>query len=93
MEVKIKYAVIMGRLSASPWMPWSVDLTDDEAEIYQNAIKNKIPLKNVKELYDALDRAYTEISKYEIECASDYGDEFDLDEVEIRVKFVDSNEG
>ena len=93
MEVKIKYAVIMGRLSASPWMPWSVDLSDDEANIYQNAIKNKIPLNDVKELYDALNRAYKEIKKYEIECASDYGEEFNLDEVEIRVEFVDSNEG
>ena len=92
MEVKIKYAVIMGRLSASPWMPWSIDLSDDEINIYQDAIKNKTPLNEVKELYDALDRAYQEIKEYEIECASDYGNEFNLDEVEIRVKFVDSNE-
>lgn len=93
MEVKIKYAVIRGRLSASPWMPWSVDLSNDETNIYQNAINNKMPLNEVKELYDALDRAYEEIKEYEIECASDYGDEFNLDEVEIRVKFADSNEG
>ena len=91
MEVKIKYAVIMGRLSASPWMPWSIDLSDDEINIYQDAIKNKTPLNEVKELHDALDRAYQEIKEYEIECASDYGNEFNLDEVEIRVKFVDSN--
>lgn len=93
MEVKIKYAVIMGRCSASQWMPWSVDLSDDETTVYQNAINNKLPLNEVKELCDALDRAYEEIKEYEIECASDYGDEFNLDEVEIRVKFVDSNEG
>ena len=82
----------MGRLSASPWMPWSIDLSDDETKIYQNAINNKIPLNEVKELCDALDRAYKEIEAYEIECASDYGDEFDVNEAEIRVKFVDSNE-
>lgn len=93
MEVKVKYAVIMGRLSPAPWMPWSVDLSDDETNIYQNAVKNKTPLNEVKALYDALDRAYEEIKEYEVECASDYGDEFDVDEVEIRVKFVDSNEG
>lgn len=92
MEVKIKYTVIIGRLSASPWMPWSIYLTDEEAYIYQNAINNKIPLNEVKELCDALDRAYKEISEYEIECAADYDDEFDVDNCEIRVKFFDSNE-
>lgn len=92
MEVNLKYAVIMGRLSASPWMPWSISLTDEETDIYQNAIKNKVPLNEIKELCYVLDRAYKEIEAYEIECASDYGDEFDVDNLEIRVKFVDSNE-
>lgn len=92
MEVKIKYTVIIGRLSASPWMPWTIDLTDEEANTYQNAINNKIPLNDVVELKDALDRAYHEISEYEIECASDYDDEFDADNCEIRVKYYDLNE-
>ena len=87
MEVKIKYCVIMGGFSASPWMPWSISLNDEETVIYKDAVKNKLPLNEVKDLYDALDRAYKEVSRYEKECASDYGDEFDPDEVEIRVEF------
>lgn len=92
MEVNIKYSVIMGALYPSEWMPWSVDLTDDEAGIYQNAIKNKTPLNEITELKSALCRVYQEIKEYEVECATDYGDEFDVDNWEIRIEFDDPNE-
>lgn len=91
-EVNLRYAVIMGRLSASPWMPWSVNLTDEEMTIYKNAIENKIPLEEVEELCPALYRAEQAISEYEKECADDYDEEFDADNWSIRVKFVDPNE-
>ena len=88
-EVNVEYWVRGGIGCASPRIPWTVDLTDKEMEIYNYAIEKKIPLDEVEGLNDALDRAYNEIIDYEKECASDYGDEFNLDEAEIRVKFVD----
>ena len=88
MEVKVEYWVSGGIGCASPRIPWTIDLTDDEAKIYQNAIENKIPLEEVEGLFAALSRAYSEIAEYEKECAEDYGDE---DEAggDIRVEFVD----
>lgn len=90
-EVKLEYAVIIGRDCASTWMPWSVDLTDAEMAIYQNAVDKGIPLNGIRELYPAIGRAYDDISEYEGECAEDYDDEFDADNREIRVKFIDPN--
>ena len=92
-EVNLEYTVIMGRGCASPWMPWSVDLTDEEMAIYKRAIENEILLEEVEELSNALYRAEEAISEYEKECAEDYDDEFDADNWSIRVKFVDPNEG
>lgn len=90
MEVKVEYWISGGIGCASPRIPWTVDLTDEEMEIYNNAIENKIPLDEVEGLDDALRRAYDEIVEYEKECAEEFGDE-DEDESggDIKVKFVD----
>ena len=87
-EVQIAYYVVHGKGDASPWMPWSIDLTDEEMEIYKNAVENNIDLDDVRELDCVLDRAYDSVYAYEEECAKDWGDEFD-DDWDIRVKFAD----
>lgn len=84
--VKIFYYVIKGGCSAAPWIPWEVDLTDEEMAIYKNAIENEIDPNDVAELEAALDRAYQTILEYEEECAKDWGEEFD-DEWILRVVY------
>lgn len=91
-EVKIEYWISGGIGCASPRIPWTVDLTDEEMEIYKNAIENKIPLEDVKDLQPALWRAYDEIVKYEKECAEEFGGEDDDEDEsggDIKVEFVD----
>ena len=84
MEVKIEYWISGGIGCASPRIPWTIDLTDEEMEIYNNAIENKIPLEEVDGLINALSRAYNEIIEYEKECAEE-----DEEVGDIRVEFVD----
>ena len=64
--VEIRYGVSFGKGDSSDWIDWEVELTDEEAAIYDNAIANKILLDNVAELQDALHRAYKEIEEMEI---------------------------
>lgn len=85
-EVNIEYWISGGTGCASPRIPWTVDLTDEEMSIYKNAIENKKPLEDVKELQAALWRVYDDIVAYEKECAEEWGDEFDGD---IGLAFVD----
>ncbi len=87
-EVNVQYWISGGIGCASPRIPWTVDLTDEEMEIYNNAIENKIPLEEVESLNDALCRAYNEIIEYEKECAEEFGDE-DESGGDIKVEFVD----
>ena len=60
-KVAIRYGVVFGKGDASDWIDYEIELTDEEEAIYDNAIANEIPLEDVAELQDALDRAYEEI--------------------------------
>ena len=66
-EVAVEYYINFGRLSPSEWIDWHIELTDEEEKIYDNAIVNGIPLKQVVELEVALERAYRKIKKMEIQ--------------------------
>ena len=76
MVVDIRYFVRFGRLDSSNWINWEIILNDEEAEAYNNAVANKIPLNDVPKLEDALYRAYKEIEEVEIEYGIDNGDEY-----------------
>lgn len=74
--VEIRYGVTFGKCDSSDWIDWSVDLTDQEAEIYDRAIANKESLNDIPELQDALHRAYEEIEEEEISMGIDNEDEY-----------------
>ena len=76
MTVGLRYGVIFGKGDSSDWIEWEIELTDEEAVIYQNAIDNELPLNEVPELQDALQRAYEEIEEMEIENGIDMEDEY-----------------
>ena len=60
-EVNLEYWVRGGTGFASERIPWTTSLTDEEMSIYKNAIENKIPLEDIKELQPALWRVYDDI--------------------------------
>ena len=74
--VELRYGVTFGKCDLSDWIDWEVDLTDEEAEIYDRAIANKEPLNDIPELQDALQRAYEEIEDEEISMGIDNEDEY-----------------
>ncbi len=79
MIVQIRYGVTFGKCDSSDWIERKIDLTDEEAVAYNNAIENKIPLNEVPELQDALQRAYDKIEDEEISMGIDNGDEYVLE--------------
>ena len=74
--VDIRYYVVFGKCDASEHIDWELALTDEEAEIYNNAVKKKISLESIPELDEALQRAYEEIEENEIELAIENEDEY-----------------
>lgn len=77
--VEVRYGVSFGKGDSSDWIDWKVELTDEEAAIYDNAIAKKIPLEDVAELQDALRRAYDDIEYEEISMGIDNEDEYVLE--------------
>lgn len=73
--VDLNYYVVFGSGDGTEWMPWDVELTDEEEKIYDHAIANKLPLNEIPELQDARSRAYDEIEEQEIQNAIDWGDD------------------
>ena len=74
--VELRYGVVLGKGDSSDWIDWSVELTDEEEKIYDHAIENEIPLNEISELEDALNRAYKEIEEEEISMGIDNEDEY-----------------
>ena len=74
--VELRYGVVFGKGDSSDWIDWSVELTDEEEKIYDHAIENEIPLNEIPELGDALNRAYKEIEEEEISMGIDNEDEY-----------------
>lgn len=74
--VEIRYGVTFGKLDSSDWIDYEIDLTDEEAAIYDHSIENDIPLEDVPELQEALNRAYEEIEEMEIQNGIDMEDEY-----------------
>ena len=92
-KVARRYGVVFGKGDASDWIDYEIELTDEEEAIYDNAIANEIPLEDVAELQDALDRAYEEIEDMEISNGIDYGDEYVLEcQGEIEMDTLELNE-
>lgn len=78
MTVDLSYVVSFGDGDGSEKMEWQIELTEEEAEIYNHAIENKIPLCEVEELEEVLERAYEEIVEEETSNAILNGDEYAL---------------
>ncbi len=76
--VEIRYGVTFGKCDSSDWIDWEIDLTDEEEEIYDNALANKKSLNDIPELQDALCRAYEEIEEEEIAMGIENEDEYVL---------------
>lgn len=76
MTVQLRYGVTFGKCDSSDWIDWEIELTDEEAVAYNNAVANEIPLNEVPELQDALQRAYDDIEDEEISMGLDMGDEY-----------------
>lgn len=92
-KVALRYGVVFGKGDASDWIDYEFELTDEEEAIYDNAIANEIPLEDVPELQDALDRAYEEIEDMEISNGIDYEDEYVLEcQGEIEMDTLELNE-
>ena len=77
--VDIHYGVTFGKCDSTDWMDWKLELTDEEAEIYDHAIENEIRLCDVPELEAALARAYDEIEEEEIQNGLDYENEYTME--------------
>lgn len=75
-SVEIRYGVIFGKGDSSDWIDYEIDLSDEEEILYDNAVKNEIPLEDVPELRVALERAYEEIEDMEIQNGIDLEDEY-----------------
>jgi len=75
MHVEIRYGTEGGKCEASEWIPYSVELTDEEAVVYKAAIERRINPNYLNQLEAALERARAEIEKTEIQNAIDLGDE------------------
>ena len=78
-QYRIENYVSFGKADSSDWLDYEIDLTDEEATFYDNAIENEIPLEDVVELQDALNRAYDEIEDVEIQNGIDIEDEYVLE--------------
>lgn len=76
--LEIRYGVIFGKCDSSDWIDWEIDLTDEEEEIYDNALAKKQSLNDIPELQAALRRAYEEIEKKEIDMGIENEDEYVL---------------
>ena len=77
--VELRYGVTFGKCDSSDWIDWEIDLTDEEAAIYDKAISTKTPLNEIPELQEALRRAYEDIDCEEISMGIDNGDEYVLE--------------
>lgn len=76
MTVQLRYGVVFGKGDSTDWIDWEIELTKEETTAYNHAIENKIPLSEVEELKDALQRAYEEIESEEISMGIDNEDEY-----------------
>ena len=74
-SVEVRYGVTFGKCDSSDWIDYEVELTDEEAVAYDEAIESETPLAEVPALKDALNRAYEEIEEMEIQNGVDMEDE------------------
>jgi hypothetical protein len=74
--VAIHYGVTFGKGDSSDWIDYEIELTDEEAAIYDDAIAKEILLEDVPELQKALERVYPEIEEIAIENGLEFGDEY-----------------
>lgn len=77
--VEVRYGVTFGKCDSSDWIDYEVELTDEEAAAYDEAIESETPLADVPALKDALNRAYEEIEEMEIQNGIDLEDEYVLE--------------
>lgn len=77
--VPIQYGVTFGKGDSSDWIESELDLTDEEAAIYDKALAEDIPFEDIPELQEALNRAYEEIEEIEIQNGIDLDDDYVLE--------------
>ena len=73
--VDLQYYICYGRGDYSDYEYFTVELTDEEAALYDKAVAKGIPFEDIPELADVLDRARMDIEGCELECYIDMEDE------------------
>ena len=76
MTASVRYYVEYGPGEGSEWYDAEVELTEEEEELYNEAMENGTPLDDVSGLDDVLSRAWDEIAEQEIENALDMDDSY-----------------
>ena len=74
--VKGRYGVTFGKCDSSDWIECEIELTDEESEIYDRAVLEKLDLNELDSLKDALCRAYEDIEYEEICLGIENEDEY-----------------
>lgn len=79
MYAELRYGATFGKGDSSGWIEWEIELTEKESEMYQNAVRLRIPLEEIEELEGVLQRAYDEIEAAEIENLLEIEDEYTME--------------
>lgn len=72
----LHYFASFGKLDGSGPMDWDINLTDEEAASYEEAIKLRKAFEEYPALEKPLERAYDEILEHELELFKEGGEEY-----------------
>lgn len=78
-EIEIHYGVIFGKGDASDWIDWTMEVDDEELEIYERDRLLMIDPNTDPQLKDCLERVYEEIEDEEIQNGIDFEEEYVLE--------------
>ncbi len=75
MKVTVQYAIEFGKCDLSDWMPWEIELNQEEEAAYHDAVSREDNLNDVPELEDVLSRARDEIEEHEAAVCEELGED------------------
>lgn len=67
MKAPIRYAYEFGKCDVSDWMPYELQMTEEESAAYQSAVSRGEDLHHVPELEEVLLRARDELGEEDLE--------------------------
>ena len=80
MNVQLQYTISFGKLDAGDPIPWEIELTAEEAAVWQTAVERGEDPNDLPQLQEVLDRAREEIETQEAAVCEELGEENLLDE-------------